>query len=184
MTNNCAIKKLEKEKEEWIHLYGSEGLQLGFIAGYSVHDGYKKERLELEHPGFVYVCIKHPKVDTPTLEMLNACSEYEGSYCFLVGNLPCIGIDNYLGDNLIIKKIITHDEFSKDRVANVLCKNKDNLYCVGKIVLASLTVFTMSALFLYLRYPTIFFPDANVPSHVEIPELEMFKARPIEDFHE
>lgn len=112
MTDSFCYESFKREKEEWINLYGSESLQRGLIAGYPVNNGYKKERLELEYPGFRYVCERHHRVDTPTLQMLNACLMYEGSYCTVSEGSSFITIDNYLGDSLIVKEI-TASSFNK-----------------------------------------------------------------------
>ena len=95
-----------KTKEDWIFKYGSDLLQQSLKAGYDCNDGYLAERLPRDYPGFaIHDWSKYKKVDTPNQRCLDACLDYEHSYCSIHKEKYYITIDNYLGKYQLAKFI-------------------------------------------------------------------------------
>jgi hypothetical protein len=115
----------DREKREWISIYGSELLQSSLLAGYTSDSRYVEERVKFDYPGFliythrriqktdpeslIYIDKSIEKSDSPPAYCLRACSQIVGSYCSedRWGDKDYyLTIDNYLGENKILKKII------------------------------------------------------------------------------
>jgi hypothetical protein len=104
-TGNFIINIYVKNKEDWIARYGSELLQQGIIAGYDCDEGYLKERVALDYPGFTASTGTYKKVDTPNEKCLYACLPYKGSHCASNNKDYYIAIDNFLGKYQLRKLI-------------------------------------------------------------------------------
>jgi hypothetical protein len=123
------IQDYDRQKGDWISTYGSELLRASLVAGYTSDRRYVEERVKLEHPDFlihthrsikktdadflIYIDSSIEKSDSPPAYCLKACSEIVGSYCSedRWGNKDYyLTIDNYLGENKIVKKIIAPTE--------------------------------------------------------------------------
>jgi hypothetical protein len=140
--------------------------------------GYRKERLELEYPGFSYTCVVHERVDTPTMEMLNACSGHEGSYCSTARGLYFITIDNYLGHCLIVKEIKLDSKPLIDKVIDILELNVNDSSPVRRIAFSS-TLFMVTLGFpLLLMLPTVFSIKIELPPSIATPEINIFLPTP------
>lgn len=96
----------DRDKEDWIYLYGTEALQRCFLAGYTCEDRYIEERLEQEYPGFeVSNCHYFSKSDMPSDYALNLSAHFENSYCGFSDSSSYLIVDNYLGKYTIAKKL-------------------------------------------------------------------------------
>jgi hypothetical protein len=102
---NFIIDIYVKNKEDWIARYGSELLQESILAGYDCDEGYLKERVTLDYPGFTASTGTYKKVDTPNEKCLYACLSYKGSHCASNNKDYYIVIDNFLGKYQLRKLI-------------------------------------------------------------------------------
>jgi hypothetical protein len=127
----------ERDKEDWIYLYGSEALQLCFLSGSVCEDKYIEERIDREYPGFKVSSPCLFKPDLPCEYDLKSLDFSEYSYCGSCESDSYLIIDNYLGKYTIVKKINSSKErelhpllfFAKTSVTIVMI-----LFLVGKLI--------------------------------------------------
>jgi hypothetical protein len=131
----------DREKEDWIYLYGTEALQRCFLTGYMCEDRYIEERIKQEYPGFkVSNCYYFSKSDMPSEYALNLSARFENSYCGFSESSSYLIVDNYLGKYTIAKKL---NPFKDSEPVNLLFVLKSIITIVMILFLVSKFLFLL-----------------------------------------
>ena len=154
-STNGELDSYECEKKDWIFSCGSDVLQQSFVAGYDSTDRYVRERLAIEHPGFVLADKSdYKRADSPPEYCLQACLSENSYYCSekkYFSDAYFLTIDDYLGKHQIVKEIqqpSTAIDRSSEQDRNPISKDlkRNKSFALAPFVAAVATIATAVAL--------------------------------------